>query len=129
MGKFEDQSKAIKQRNAVENIGGICVIASRDYMEAAGKCIAAIPGKKTRADAQGLFEMWRRSPEYEFIVFGVFTGHTGISGSIAMSWEDAQTFVLMLRARMDAGVGGYFSHWVQLVSEDRQRELAVLLGK
>lgn len=129
MGTLEDKSKAIKQRNAVENIGGICVIASRDYMEAVGQYIESIPGPKTRADAQGLFEVWRRSPEHKFIVFGVFTGHTGISGSIAMDWKTTLSFVMALRARLDAGAEGYSSHWVQLVSEDRQRELAVLLGK
>lgn len=126
MGKLEDKSKAIKQAKAVENIGGICVIGSREYMKAVGKVIAEIQGKKTRGDAQGLFELWRRSSEHEFIVFGVFAGMTGISGSIAMDWKTTLSFVMALRARLDAG---YSSHWVQLVPEDRQRELAVLLGK
>ncbi|MFZ3205005.1 MAG: hypothetical protein WA161_14130 [Pseudomonas sp.] len=133
MSKIEDQSRAIKQRNAVENIGGICVIASREHMEAVGQYIDAIPGPKTRADAQFLFEMWKCSAEHEFIVFGIFTNHTGISGSIAADWENARMFVMSLKVRLDElaekTAGGHDSHWVYLVTEEQQRELAVLLAE
>lgn len=131
MGRLEDQSKAIKQARVAENIGGICVIADRGHREVVGKIIAAIPGPKTRADARRLFQLWRNSPKHEFIVFGIFTNHTGISGAVAADWENARMFATSIKARLDELAekvpGGYDSDWTLLVSDDQQRELNALL--
>ena len=110
-----------KRARKAENIGGVCVIGNRDHMAAVGECIEKIPGKKARADAQVLFQLWQHSAEHKFIVFAILADHSGILGTVAADWQSVQMFVMSFKAQLDAGAGECSSHWIQFVSKEQQR--------